>query len=259
MRLIASCGAAVLALISAAVSPATADTCVGNCGSLGANGVVTLSPFGNPQYQYVSTSGGVAGAGQLPGIGGTNGSQFTTSVFSANAGDALQFFFNYVTSDGSGFADYAWAQLQTSGGTPVATLFTARTQPSGNTSPGFGLPSNDSTLTPASTAIIPGGPAWSALGGTSGACFFAGCGYTGWIESDYTIASAGNYSLAFGVTNWSDTNYDSGLAFDGVTVAGVPVTGAVPEPSTWAMMILGFCGLGFMAYRRKQNGALRVA
>lgn len=25
----------------------------------------------------------------------------------------------------------------------------------------------------------------------------------------------------------------------------------VPEPSTWAMMILGFCGLGFIAYRRK--------
>jgi hypothetical protein len=33
------------------------------------------------------------------------------------------------------------------------------------------------------------------------------------------------------------------------------LTAAVPEPSTWAMMILGFCGLGFMAYRRKQNGA----
>jgi hypothetical protein len=31
-------------------------------------------------------------------------------------------------------------------------------------------------------------------------------------------------------------------------------TAAVPEPSTWAMMILGFCGIGFMAYRRKQNG-----
>jgi hypothetical protein len=26
---------------------------------------------------------------------------------------------------------------------------------------------------------------------------------------------------------------------------------AVPEPSTWAMMILGFMGIGFMAYRRK--------
>jgi hypothetical protein len=35
---------------------------------------------------------------------------------------------------------------------------------------------------------------------------------------------------------------------------------AVPEPSTWAMMILGFFGVGFMAYRRKQNDlALRAA
>jgi hypothetical protein len=32
--------------------------------------------------------------------------------------------------------------------------------------------------------------------------------------------------------------------------------GAVPEPSTWAMMILGFAGLGFMAYRRKNKIAL---
>jgi hypothetical protein len=30
-------------------------------------------------------------------------------------------------------------------------------------------------------------------------------------------------------------------------------TAAVPEPSTWAMMILGFAGIGFMAYRRKNN------
>lgn len=34
----------------------------------------------------------------------------------------------------------------------------------------------------------------------------------------------------------------------------------VPEPSTWAMMILGFGGVGFMAYRRKRNGsALKTA
>jgi hypothetical protein len=34
------------------------------------------------------------------------------------------------------------------------------------------------------------------------------------------------------------------------------VFGAVPEPSTWAMMILGFAGVGFMAYRRKSKPAL---
>jgi hypothetical protein len=28
---------------------------------------------------------------------------------------------------------------------------------------------------------------------------------------------------------------------------------AVPEPSTWAMMILGFAGVGFMAYRRRNK------
>jgi hypothetical protein len=36
--------------------------------------------------------------------------------------------------------------------------------------------------------------------------------------------------------------------------------GAVPEPSTWAMMILGCAGVGFMAYRRRnQSTALNVA
>ena len=31
---------------------------------------------------------------------------------------------------------------------------------------------------------------------------------------------------------------------------------AVPEPSTWAMMILGFCSIGFITYRRKSKSAL---
>jgi hypothetical protein len=35
---------------------------------------------------------------------------------------------------------------------------------------------------------------------------------------------------------------------------GIP--SAVPEASTWAMMILGFAGIGFMAYRRKSKPAL---
>jgi hypothetical protein len=32
-----------------------------------------------------------------------------------------------------------------------------------------------------------------------------------------------------------------------------PITAAVPESSTWAMMILGFLGIGLMAYRRRQT------
>jgi hypothetical protein len=37
-----------------------------------------------------------------------------------------------------------------------------------------------------------------------------------------------------------------------------PVEG-VPEPSTWAMMILGFLGVGFMAYRRRNSAATFTA
>jgi hypothetical protein len=41
-----------------------------------------------------------------------------------------------------------------------------------------------------------------------------------------------------------------------VSVDGV---GAVPEPSTWAMLVLGFAGIGFMAYRRKNEATFRFA
>jgi hypothetical protein len=33
----------------------------------------------------------------------------------------------------------------------------------------------------------------------------------------------------------------------------ITVLQAVPEPSTWAMMVLGFAGLGFLAYRRRST------
>jgi hypothetical protein len=47
--------------------------------------------------------------------------------------------------------------------------------------------------------------------------------------------------------------FDIALSGNGV------IASAVPEPSTWAMMILGFCSLGFMAYRRRAKPALMAA
>ena len=51
-----------------------------------------------------------------------------------------------------------------------------------------------------------------------------------------------------------DTN---GNSFSVDVVA--PAIAAVPEPSTWAMMILGFAGVGFLAYRRKATPTLGAA
>lgn len=51
-------------------------------------------------------------------------------------------------------------------------------------------------------------------------------------------------------TPWAKLGYQD--ATFSVTIAS-----PVPEPTTWAMMILGFAGVGFLAYRRRSQ--LRVA
>ena len=60
------------------------------------------------------------------------------------------------------------------------------------------------------------------------------------------LAPVGANLLELGI---NDNNYSDNSVSLQVSIS------AVPEPSTWAMMILGFCGLGFMAYGRKQNGS----
>jgi hypothetical protein len=240
---------------ASASSIPTGWTCTGTCGSSGADGVVPLSPTGNSSYQYVTTNSSSA-TGVLPGLtqtSETNGSTLATSVFAATAGTKLSFYFDFVTSDGAGFADYAWAELFNSSNVPVSLLFTARTEPTGSIVPGIGLPTPSATLTPPSVPIVPGGPTWSPLGDWSGDCYSAGCGYTGWVNSDFTIAAAGNYYLEVGVTNWLDDEYDTGLAMDGVTVNGVPIvppTGATPEPSTLVLFGSGLIGLAASVKRR---------
>jgi hypothetical protein len=70
-----------------------------------------------------------------------------------------------------------------------------------------------------------------------------------------------DFQNAYGLANSTD-DPSGGLGGPPINEAidNFSVTAAVPEPSTWAMMILGFFGLGFMAYRRKQSGpSLRLA
>jgi len=201
---------------------APTGACIGNCGTMGPDDVVTAPP-GAATYGYVSTAGGVWGAGQLPGIGGTNGSELVTNPFFATAGTDLRYNFNYVTSDGSGYADYAFAELKNVGTGETTVLFTARTQPSGTIIPGFGLPGVTATLTPSSVPIVPGGVNWAPLLPNNSSCYAAGCGYTGWVQSDYILPSTGSYALRFGVSNWGDSAWQSGLAFAGLAIGNTPI------------------------------------
>jgi PEP-CTERM motif len=60
------------------------------------------------------------------------------------------------------------------------------------------------------------------------------------------------YAFGFGLQGSGGQFSNPGSA--SVTITFAPaMSPSVPEPSTWAMMILGFCGLGWMAYRRKSG------
>jgi len=258
MGIVASAFSGALLFSSSAAALPIGWSCVGTCGSMGADGVVTASPAGG-SYNYVATRSTGAGGTSIDGLGvgsETTGSVARSNLFAANAGEELDFFFNYVSSDGGSFSDYAWVRLLDEALVPSAVLFTARTNNTAgaDTVPGFGLPALAAgvTLDPASTPIIPGGPVWSALGGSSGSCFSTGCGYTGWIGMNYVFAAAGNFFLEFGVVNWTDTMFQSGLAFDNITVAGVPIDPQpVSAPGTLAMF--GLALLGMVGLRRRRR------
>jgi hypothetical protein len=83
-------------------------------------------------------------------------------------------------------------------------------------------------------------------------------------------ANFGNFT-AVGFSPLGAVGFDNYFGTETIVFAGSPhqsvalgnlvlgTVAAVPEPATWAMMILGFAGLGFMAYRRKDKLALSAA
>lgn len=256
--LLASSALAMLSVSAQAATLPSGWTVVGTAGVGSPNGVVTAPSATESGYYYVSTDNGPDGGGSLSGLGGTNGSTVTTGAFAAAANETLEFMFNYVTSDGAGFSDYGWARvIDAVTSAEVALLFTARTTTGGNTVPGFGMPPLNATLVPADTPIVPGAPIWDALGGDSNTCFSTGCGYTGWITSTFNIATAGNYKLQFGVTNWTDTAYDSGMAFAGAKIGNVVITPPVdiaPIPLPASVLLLG-AGVGALGVMRRRKAA----
>ena len=86
----------------------------------------------------------------------------------------------------------------------------------------------------------------------------AGGGNLGFAIGD---TASGQFRLGFAagttsiVLNNTVVRYQgiNGPSVSGGSAIGVPINGAVPEPSTWAMMLLGFGAIGFAMRRPRQN------
>lgn len=279
LRTTAVLAALSLCTLGAQAAPAPLDgaldhwQCVGVCGASQADGDISLSPLGHARYGYVTTAGSLA-TGVSPlnfsesGGGGsqftqTNGSRYTSAAFLVGAGDTLEAYFNYVSTDGKGFDDYAWARVvNTTDASDVTWLFTARSTNSNKQ----GIVPGDLPLEFAPDEVIvnygdfefntrnlktDSAVNWSLLGDANGSCWrdtAEGCGFTGWLQSRITLAKAGSYQLELGVVNFGDQLYDSGLAFD-VAHLSAP-TAAVPEAGALPMALLGL-GLMALASRRR--------
>ncbi|SRR5258705_4727465 len=91
-------------------------------------------------------------------------------------------------------------------------------------------------------------------GGVGGSGLVFGLDATEQAQLDaFILANAGIEKFALSATF-------AGAQGGNDVIQAAQLTAAIPEPSTWAMLILGFAGVGFMAYRRKNQGsAFRIA
>jgi PEP-CTERM motif len=207
----------------------------------------------------------VAGNSTLP-----QGATVPSTAISVNGGDTLTFSVpagSAITLNGGGNindADGVGAGTASSINSGAGSI-SGITAPNAGFLVGVFVPSGGPTG-PAPTSLdftSSGiGTSFASLSPTFDQVFFIGDGLTGdgtGTIQDFIAPGAGTLYLgisdACGYSGGPSCYNDNSGSFTVAITDTAGVTSAVPEPSTWAMMILGFCGLGFMAYRRKQNGA----
>jgi hypothetical protein len=191
----------------------------------------TSSPF-TPSNATLAAGTRVYDGGSVTGLSTTN--NWILATF-ANPVSSIVVFPN-IDHVGAAYDGYQYTIYGSNNGTTWAPLFDALTV-NGSGEP-FTLGSfNGTAPTTVNNVLTPGaGPN----------------GTVGYI-ADFNFNTAFKY-YAFGA---STEAINLGNADQEFSAVGTGV-GAVPEPSTWAMMILGFVGLGFLAYRRK-NSSFRFA
>jgi hypothetical protein len=133
---------------------------------------------------------------------------------------------------------------------------------------GFGQFTTGSSVSPALVTGVTGFSIWNGVtdtitglsatlfGGADNLLSFPNAPFVNFNGISFSTAASGDFNLySEGFQNliWSDA-YDS-IAAINFQITPATNVAAVPEASTWAMMILGFLGLGFLGYRRSSGSS----
>jgi hypothetical protein len=103
----------------------------------------------------------------------------------------------------------------------------------------------------------------TALGGPT-FTFYSGAGIglfptpTSFGFGSADFASTDLYTLSFVVDNFAQNGGNPSSLDVAVSAGGVGGAPGTPEPSTWAMIILGFLGIGLVSYRRRGSFNFRI-
>jgi hypothetical protein len=99
---------------------------------------------------------------------------------------------------------------------------------------------------------------WSLSGGTGtvGCGGGPGCASAG---SNVTSSPSGDVGGRADYPNYTlSATYDTGSNNSGGVWTNVSGVSVVPEPSTWAMLLIGFAAIGFAAHRRRRTEPAQV-
>jgi hypothetical protein len=142
--------------------------------------------------------------------------------------------------------------LWDSGGNLLASTFVSNSSTQAGSAPWVFASITPVELTAGQTYVV-GGQGGADYTGTVTSATFAP--QISFITDLYTDNAGANSPLVEPTTSEGYTSADAGW-FGGNIELGVAAT---PLPSTWTMLIAGFLGLGFLAYRGSKKGSAAIA